>query len=243
MKCLTDSAIELTWPGVPVTACASMRPCAVEDAGREVAGLAHDGREGGAQQRLRLLLDHGDQPVPHDLQFDVADRLGHDRLSGARVCFGAAPHPDPLPASGRGSTQLASARAVRTRAPPASTVEVEARRHVGRGAVLHDQGGADQGRSGRQVVALEHRHREAAAEAGIENRSLARWPWARACRRLRQGAWADRWSVVASTSQLMISISALGMWRANRRVYSRSKSARKVAASAGGHGRGRAAPP
>ena len=26
MKCLTDSAIELTWPGVPVTACASMRP-------------------------------------------------------------------------------------------------------------------------------------------------------------------------------------------------------------------------
>src|SRR3954470_12243801 len=25
MKCLTDSAIELTWPGVPVTACASMR--------------------------------------------------------------------------------------------------------------------------------------------------------------------------------------------------------------------------
>ena len=27
MKCLTDSAIELTWPGVPVTACASIRPC------------------------------------------------------------------------------------------------------------------------------------------------------------------------------------------------------------------------
>src|SRR6188472_2518915 len=27
MKCLTDSAIELTCPGVPVTACASMRPC------------------------------------------------------------------------------------------------------------------------------------------------------------------------------------------------------------------------
>src|SRR6185436_19520133 len=26
MKCLTDSAIELTWPGVPVTAWASMRP-------------------------------------------------------------------------------------------------------------------------------------------------------------------------------------------------------------------------
>ena len=26
MKCFTDSAIELTCPGVPVTACASMRP-------------------------------------------------------------------------------------------------------------------------------------------------------------------------------------------------------------------------
>src|SRR5690349_644310 len=26
MKCLTDSAMEFTWPGVPVTACASMRP-------------------------------------------------------------------------------------------------------------------------------------------------------------------------------------------------------------------------
>ena len=26
MKCFTDSAIELTWPGVPVTACASIRP-------------------------------------------------------------------------------------------------------------------------------------------------------------------------------------------------------------------------
>ena len=28
MKCLTNSAMELTWPGVPVTACASMRPFA-----------------------------------------------------------------------------------------------------------------------------------------------------------------------------------------------------------------------
>ena len=27
MKCLTDSAMELTWPGVPVTAWASMRAC------------------------------------------------------------------------------------------------------------------------------------------------------------------------------------------------------------------------
>ncbi len=46
----------------------------VEDAGGKVPRLAHDRRERGAQQRLRLLLDHGDQPVPHDLQFDVGQR-------------------------------------------------------------------------------------------------------------------------------------------------------------------------
>jgi hypothetical protein len=39
----------------------------VEHAGREVAGLAHGGGEGGADQRLRLLLDDGDQPVPDHL--------------------------------------------------------------------------------------------------------------------------------------------------------------------------------
>ena len=72
MKCFTNSAIELTWPGVPVTACASMRPSAVEDAGREIAAFAHDRAEGGAHQGLRLLLDHGDQAVPHDLQVDQA---------------------------------------------------------------------------------------------------------------------------------------------------------------------------
>ena len=42
----------------------------------------------------------------------------------------------------------------------------------------------------------------------------------------RGATWARRAGgsvpVVASTTQLMISISALGMWRAKRRVYSRS---------------------
>ena len=77
MKCFTDSAIELTWPGVPVTACASMRPLPVEHAGREIAALAHDRRERRAHQRLRLLLDHRDQAVPHDLQVDQACGVGH----------------------------------------------------------------------------------------------------------------------------------------------------------------------
>ena len=47
-------------------------PLEVEHTGREVAAFAHDRAEGRAQQHLRLLFDHGDQPVPHDLQIDQA---------------------------------------------------------------------------------------------------------------------------------------------------------------------------
>ena len=99
MKCLTDSAIELTWPGVPVTACASMRPVRSKmPADRSPASRTIE-RERRAQQRLRLLLDHGDQPVPHDLQVDVAD--GACALAG--------------------SSARSFDRAVSTRASPAST--------------------------------------------------------------------------------------------------------------------------
>ena len=45
----------------------------VEDAGGEVARLAHGGAEGGAQKRLRLLLHHRDQAVPHDLRLDLCE--------------------------------------------------------------------------------------------------------------------------------------------------------------------------
>ncbi len=38
-----------------------------EDPRREIARLAHRGAEGGADHRLRLFLDHGDEPVPHHL--------------------------------------------------------------------------------------------------------------------------------------------------------------------------------
>ena len=37
-------------------------------AGGQVARLTRDGAEGGAQEGLRLFLDHRDQPVPHDLR-------------------------------------------------------------------------------------------------------------------------------------------------------------------------------
>ena len=49
----------------------------VEHAGREIAALAHDRRERGAHQHLRLLLDHRDQAVPHDLQVDQVGGVGH----------------------------------------------------------------------------------------------------------------------------------------------------------------------
>ena len=56
----------------------------IEDSRREVAGLAHDGAEGRAQQSLGLLLDHGEQPVPHDLAPDggkAAGCVGHGDVS------------------------------------------------------------------------------------------------------------------------------------------------------------------
>jgi hypothetical protein len=47
---------------------------AVEHAGRKIARLAHRGAERRAQHRLRLLLDHSDQSVPHDLSVDLSER-------------------------------------------------------------------------------------------------------------------------------------------------------------------------
>src|SRR6266851_1543356 len=46
----------------------------VEHAGRDVARLARAGREGGAHQRTGLLLDHGEQAVPHHLQANIGGR-------------------------------------------------------------------------------------------------------------------------------------------------------------------------
>ena len=55
----------------------------IEYAGREIAAFAHDRAESRAQQNLRLLLDHGNQPVPHDLQIDEVRAVGlaHDQAT------------------------------------------------------------------------------------------------------------------------------------------------------------------
>jgi len=54
----------------------------VEHAGREIAALAHDRRERGAHQHLRLFLDHRDQAVPHDLQVYELGGFGHGKPLG-----------------------------------------------------------------------------------------------------------------------------------------------------------------
>ena len=58
------------WPGVPVTAWATIRPAAVEHGVGEVAGLAHDRAERRPLQRPGLLVDRGDQALPQDLELD-----------------------------------------------------------------------------------------------------------------------------------------------------------------------------
>ena len=49
----------------------------VISAGGEVAGLADGGGKRRADKRLRLFLDDGDQPVPHDLVGNGEGFLGH----------------------------------------------------------------------------------------------------------------------------------------------------------------------
>ena len=51
----------------------------VEDPGREVAGLAHGGRERRADDRLGLLLDDGDQPIPQHLVAQPGGEAGRGR--------------------------------------------------------------------------------------------------------------------------------------------------------------------
>ena len=97
----------------------------VEDAGGEVAGLAHGGAEGGADHGLRLLLHHRDQAVPHDLALDGGEGGVH----------GAA-----LLSQGDIAVRVDAGR--------------PARRHQGGGLSLGDDGGAGEPRAGAQRRAV-----------------------------------------------------------------------------------------
>ena len=56
----------------------------IVDAGREIPRLAHHRAEGGMQNGLRLLLDHGDEPVPHHLPANGVE--GRHRLLSITMC-------------------------------------------------------------------------------------------------------------------------------------------------------------
>ena len=83
----------------------------VEDAGREVARLAHGGAEGGADHGLRLFLDHRDQAVPHDLPVETATAL---RCSCAALLRQVAGQPGPSPCGAKpgGTSVVVSASAI-----------------------------------------------------------------------------------------------------------------------------------
>ena len=74
-------------------------PLEIEHPGGQITGLAHSVGKRGTDQRLRLLLDDGDQAVPHDLGADLAKRGGlgmawlqfHPEFSGTRRAI--PPHP------------------------------------------------------------------------------------------------------------------------------------------------------
>ena len=60
-------------------------PVEAEDAGGEIATLAHDRAERRVHKSLRLFFDDRDQTVPHDLQSDGVDTGGaHQSLSPLR---------------------------------------------------------------------------------------------------------------------------------------------------------------
>ena len=73
--------------GVDVARCSRHRlgnhvALRIIDTGRQIASLARDGAERRAEQRLRLFLDDGDQPVPHHLGADGGECvLAHRRRS------------------------------------------------------------------------------------------------------------------------------------------------------------------
>src|SRR5699024_5247853 len=57
----------------------------VEHARRQVAGFAHGSRKCRAHQRQRLLLDHRNQPVPHDLVMNGINGVAHAACSCRRT--------------------------------------------------------------------------------------------------------------------------------------------------------------
>src|SRR5262245_31862163 len=144
MKCLTDSAIELTWPGVPVTACASMRPCASKmPAERSPASRTID--EKAVRSRVCACSSTTASRRFHMICRSMS--FGTLHMLGSSVCLRAR----------RQDQSLASIDG-----------DVEARRHVGRRAFLNDQRGPVNVHARQQRATLENLHDLAPAKAHIE---------------------------------------------------------------------------
>ena len=75
MKWTTLRAIELTWPGVPVTAWASIRPSRSKTPA-EMSPASRAAVEKAVRTSVaRLLLDDREQAVPHHLQADIVSEV------------------------------------------------------------------------------------------------------------------------------------------------------------------------
>src|SRR5215510_4772312 len=150
MKCLTDSAIELTWPGVPVTACASIRPWLSKmpaersPASRTIAEKA---------VRSKVCACSSTTAIRRFHMICSSMSLGSLRIAWSSVEL-------------RPRRQYQRATGI--------DADIEARRNIGRGAVLNDQRRPFDPRTGRQQAAIEHGHGLGMAQARIDYRAAGR---------------------------------------------------------------------
>src|SRR5712671_3683556 len=166
-------------------------PLRIEHAGREVAALAHDRTEGRSQQNLRLFLDHGDQPVPHDLQIDQARAafLAHGYAAFRSITM--------LPAPSIWALKL-----VETNVEVSSSAITAGPAMVAPGAIWS------------------RRYRGISTTCPARPSKKVRLPdaWPAGMRVTSATRGGFRGSVVASTDQLSTSIAAPGIGRSNKAV-------------------------
>src|ERR671912_2247391 len=148
MKCFTDSAIELTWPGVPVTACASMRP---SRSNTPAERSPHSRTIGLKAVRIRVCA----------CSSTTAIRRFH------MICRSIRPTLlDWL---------MLSSRFLAVHDDTAGGIDVRGKtgRNIGRGLVLGDDGRPREGAARRQGLAAIDRNLGGAAAAAVEHRPLA----------------------------------------------------------------------
>src|SRR5215470_5886489 len=170
MKCLTDSAMELTWPGVPVMACASMRPLRSKmPAERSPASrtMAENAVRNSvcacssttAMSRFHMICSSM-SPIGLDMTLaSLYGRLGREHQGTARI-----------------------------------DAHVEAGRRIGGSAFLDDEGRSRDRRPGLEVAPLKHRHADALAERGVEHAACADCRHWRARWRGCEPGWWLGWS-------------------------------------------------